>query len=157
MTAKTHAGRTKPRGSTSALALLESARLGLQRCNNDPSAASRLVTSQLAALRTAAAIVAARSDPRTTPLNEGPQSLWDLLPEVAPALSEWAVYFAVSPRPRQRAVWAWWHRAALRREADEFLRNAEAFFALAASTLGVAETPGVVTPLPKSAPSSPEW
>jgi hypothetical protein len=153
MPAKTRADRTKSRVPTSALALLESARLGLEGCQNDPSAVSRLVASQLAALRTAAAVVAARSDPRTTPRNEGPQSVWDLLPSVAPAFSEWAAYFAVNPSHRRETIRARWHRASLRREADEFLRNAETFFALAADTLGVAEVLRVVTPLPDSTPN----
>jgi hypothetical protein len=152
MAAKTHADltkpadRTKPRVPQSALALLESARLGLQRCGNDPSPASRLVESQLAALRTAAAVVTARSDPSTISSNEGPHSLWDILPDAAPALCEWARYFAVSPKRRGGRALAWWHRASLRREADEFQLNVEKFFALALDTLGVAEAFGVVTP-----------
>lgn len=140
------AGRTKPRVPASALALLESARLGLQRCGNDPSPATRLVESQLAALRTAAAVVAVRSDPRTISSNEGPRSLWDVLPDVAPGLCEWARYFAVSPKRRGGRALAWWHRASLRREADEFQLNVEKFFALAVDALGVAEEFGVVTP-----------
>src|SRR3974390_1765462 len=90
ITTKTHVGLTRPTVPPSALALLESARRGLEAGKHDPSASSRLVTSQLAALRTAAAVVAAGSDPRTAPRNKGPQNIWDLLPGMAPTLSEWA-------------------------------------------------------------------
>lgn len=156
MPAKTHADRTKAETSPSALALLESARRGLKECENKPSAVSILLTCQLAVLRTAAAVLAAGSDPRTVPSIAGPQNIWDLLPGAAPALSPWATYFAVRPRPEHRGIWAWWHRAARRREADEFLRNAELFFALAADTLGAAEKLGLETPLPASTPRIPK-
>jgi SAV_6107-like HEPN len=136
---KMHAGQAKSKVPPSALALLESARCGLAAGKEDPSAASRYVASQLAAMRTAAAVVTARSDPRTAARRKGPQSVWDLLREAEPSLSGWAAYFSASAQPRPRA--ATWprppRRIALRRKANAILRNAETFLSLAEDTLGV--------------------
>jgi SAV_6107-like HEPN len=133
-----HAGQAKSEVPPSALALLESARRGLAAGRKEPSAINRYVASQLAAMRTAAAVVAARSDPRTAIRRNGQQSVWDLLPEVEPSLSRWAAYFSASPKPRPRAAWPRRpHRITFRRKANTLLRNAETFLALAEDTLGV--------------------
>ena len=65
-----------------------------------------------------------------------PQSVWELLPRVEPALSEWAAFFAAGAGKRAAAE-AGLPRAVSPREADELLRDAETFLSLVESALGV--------------------
>src|SRR5579863_1738852 len=74
------------------LSMLRSARRGLDEAADETSPGARYVTAHLAALRAAAAVVAARGEPRTR--RRKPHSVWELLPQVEPALTEWAAYFA---------------------------------------------------------------
>jgi hypothetical protein len=62
--------------------------------------------------------------------------VWALLPRVEPALQEWAAFFAAGAGKRAAAE-AGLTRAISRREADELLRDAEAFVSLAEGTLGL--------------------
>ena len=80
-------GRARCRVAPSALALLESARHGLVGAADESSPGGRYVAAHLAALRAAAAIVAARPAPGTGRRRRGPSSVWELLPRVEPALS----------------------------------------------------------------------
>src|SRR6266550_3882275 len=89
----------------------------------------------------AAAVVAARGEPRTR--RRKPHSVWELLPQVEPALTEWAAYFAAGAGKRAAAE-AGLPRAASAREADDLLRDAETFLSLAETALGVE----VQSPLP---------
>jgi hypothetical protein len=127
--------RVPCRVAPSALALLESARQGLAAAEVDPSVGGRYVGAHLAALRAAAAIVAARAEP-TPPRRKRPQSVWELLPKVEPSLSEWAAFFAAGAGKRAAAE-AGLPRAVSGREADELLRDAATFVSLAESALGV--------------------
>jgi SAV_6107-like HEPN len=137
--------RVRCRVAPSALALLESARQGLVSAENDPSAGGRYVGAHLAALRAAAALVAARAEP-APPRRRRPQSVWEMLPRVEPTLSEWAAFFAAGAGKRAAAE-AGLPRAVSSREADELLRDATTFVSLAESALGVAAQ----APLPLSA------
>src|SRR5580704_13737128 len=92
-------------------------------------------------LSAAAAVVAARGEPKTR--RRKPHSVWDLLPQVEPALTEWAAYFAAGAGKRAAAE-AGLPRAASAREADDLLRDAETFLSLAETALGVE----VQSPLP---------
>src|ERR1022692_1949496 len=74
--------------SSSALAMLASARQGLAGAEDEGSAGGRYVAAHLAALRAAAAVVAARAEPAPSARRKRPQSVWELLPRVEPALSE---------------------------------------------------------------------
>lgn len=123
------------RVAPSALALLESARQGLVAAESDVSPGGRYVGAHLAALRAAAAIVAARAEP-VTPRRRRPASVWELLPRVEPTLSEWAAFFAAGAGKRAAAE-AGLPRAVSGREADELLRDASTFVSLAESALGV--------------------
>jgi hypothetical protein len=136
--------RLRCRIAPSALALLESARQGLASAEDDTSVGGRYVGAHLAALRAAAAIVAARAEP-TGPRRKRPQSVWELLPRVEPALSEWAAFFAAGAGKRAAAE-AGLPRAVSGREADELLRDAATFVSLAESALGVSSQP--LLPLP---------
>ena len=98
------------------------------------------MAAHLAALRAAAAVVAAKADPGATTRRRKPLSVWELLPKVAPALSEWAAYFAAGAAKRAAAE-AGLPRAVSAREADDLLRDAEVFLSLAEDALGVAAQP----------------
>jgi hypothetical protein len=133
--------RVRCRVAPSALALLESARQGLVSADAEMSAGSRYVGAHLAALRAAAAIVAARAEP-APPRRRRPQSVWELLPRVEPTLSEWAAFFAAGAGKRAAAE-AGLPRAVSGREADELLRDAATFVALAENALGVTAQPAL--------------
>jgi hypothetical protein len=128
--------RPRCRVAPSALALLSSARQGLAGAEDEGSAGGRYVAAHLAALRAAAAVVAARAEPATSTRRKRPQSVWELLPRVEPALSEWAAFFAAGAGKRAAAE-AGLPCAVTLREADDLLRDAETFLSLAESTLGV--------------------
>jgi hypothetical protein len=103
--------------------------------------AERYAAAHLAALRTAAAVLAARTV--DDQMRRGPRNAWVLLARVAPELGEWATFFAAASRRRLAAQSG--HPGAISaREADDLLRDAETFLALVASTLGV----GLQTTLP---------
>jgi SAV_6107-like HEPN len=123
------------RVAPSALALLESARHGLSAADDELTAGARYVGAHLAALRAAAAVVAARAEPPGS-RRRRPQSVWELLPKVEPALREWAAFFAASAAKRAAAE-AGLPRAVSPREADELLRDAGTFVSLAEGALGV--------------------
>ncbi len=142
MNASAQAAQDRPRCrvAPSALALLESARCGLAAGESEPSAGARYVAAHLAALRAAAAVVAARAEPGTTGRRKRPQSVWELLPRVEPALQEWAAFFAAGAAKRAAAE-AGLPRAVSVHEADDLLRDAETFLSLAENALGVQAQP----------------
>jgi SAV_6107-like HEPN len=130
-----HPDRSRCRIAPSALALLESARQGLASAECDMTAGGRYACAHLAALRAAAAIVAARAEP-APPRRRRPASVWELLPRVEPTLSEWAAFFAAGASKRAAAE-AGLPRAVSAREAEELLRDAGTFVSLAETALGV--------------------
>ena len=123
----------RPPVSTAARMLLERSRGGLLQACAARTAGERYVTAHLAALRSAAAMLAVRSRPggRT-----GPRSVWDVLPRIAPEMSEWAAFFA-STASRRAAIEAGRTGVVTAREADDLLRDAEAFHHLVESALGL--------------------
>src|ERR1700726_4227327 len=70
--------RQQARIASSALALMESARHGLAAAEDEVSPGARYVSAHLAALRAAAAVVAARAEPAGG-RRRRPQSVWELL------------------------------------------------------------------------------
>ncbi len=128
--------RAPVRLAPTALALLESARHGLVNAADETSAGGRYVAAHLAALRAAAAVVAARPAPGTGLRRKAPRSVWELLPRVEPALAEWAAFFAAGAGKRAAAE-AGLPRAVSAREADDLLRDAETFLSLAEEALGL--------------------
>jgi hypothetical protein len=129
-------GRARCRIAPTALALLESARHGLAGAVDETNAGGRYVAAHLAALRAAAAVVAARPAPGAGRRRKTPPSVWELLPRVEPALAEWAAFFAAGAGKRAAAE-AGLPRAVSWREADDLLRDAETFLSLAEEALGV--------------------
>jgi hypothetical protein len=78
-----------------ALDLLAQARAGLDEATVLETPNERYATAHLAALRTAAAVLAARGRPETTPRRRTRiRSAWEVLPEIAPELTEWSALFA---------------------------------------------------------------
>jgi len=136
-------GQTRRKMAPSAMALLESARSGLADAVDETSPAGRYVAAHLAALRAAAAVVAVRGEPSSGSRRRRPRSVWELLPQVEPALAEWAAFFAAGASKRAAAE-AGLSRAATAREADDLLRDAEIFLSIVETALGV---PGQ-SPLP---------
>ena len=99
----------------------------------------RFARAHLAALRAAAAVLAARARPRSG-RSARLRSAWVLLAEVAPELAEWAQFFAAGAGKRAAAE-AGLRGAVTEREADDLVRDAEAFLARVARLLGVPHQP----------------
>lgn len=105
--------------------LLTLARAGLAEAAQTRSDGLRYAGAHLAALRAAAAILAARATPARRRSLAVP-SVWAMLPEVAPEFTEWAVYFADGASKRA-AVEAGIPRVVTAAEADGMVRSAETF------------------------------
>src|SRR5674536_267604 len=129
--ARGQAASAKPVGASpaagrSAATLLGAARRGLVEAAGLTRAPERYATAHLAALRAAAAVLAARVQPdRPGPRRSRPTSVWVLLPAIAPELGERAAFFAAGAAKRAAAE-AGLPRAVSDREADDLLRNASA-------------------------------
>lgn len=113
--------------------LIAQARTGLAEAAVAVVPADRYVDAHLAALRAAAAVLAAKARPRAA---RGPRSVWALLPQVAPQLTEWAAFFAASAGKRAAAE-AGLPRAVTPRDADDLLRQSEAFLAVVCGVIGM--------------------
>jgi hypothetical protein len=122
--------------SPTVLNLLETARRGLAEAGAEADPGTRYICAHLAALRAAAAIVAARGEPGTGARRRRPRSVWELLPQVEPALTEWAAFFAASAAKRAAAE-AGLPRAATAGEAEDLLRDVATFLTVAERALGV--------------------
>ncbi|MEU2430092.1 SAV_6107 family HEPN domain-containing protein [Streptomyces sp. NPDC007861] len=113
-----------------AVDLLTQARAGLEEAATLDSSNERYATAHLAALRTAAAVLAVRGRPETSPRRRARiRSAWEVLPETAPELTEWSALFASGARRRARAE-AGIQGAASARDADDLLRDAAMFLRL---------------------------
>lgn len=113
-----------------ALDLLAKARAGLDEAAALDVPNERYATAHLAALRTAAAVLAARGRPERDPRRRARiRSTWEVLPEIAPELTEWSALFASGAARRARAE-AGITGAASRRDADDLLRDAAMFLRL---------------------------
>ncbi len=104
--------------------LIAAAVRGLHDAAMAPSPAGRYAAAHLAALRAAAAVLAARARPSKS--RGRLRSVWVLLPGVAPELIEWAGFFAAGAAKRA-AVDAGLDHVVSRREADDLLRDTETF------------------------------
>jgi len=144
----------------SATELLAAARRGLLEAAAADRPGERYAAAHLSALRSAAAVLAARAQPTpgSTPLRSSgrgpgagparaggrmqgrPTSAWVLLSTVAPELGEWAAFFAAGAAKRAAAE-AGLPRAVSTREADDLLRDAETFLAVVETTLGLVHQP----------------
>ena len=152
-----HTGLTgrRPPVAAACLDLIDRSRGSLLLACRAGDSAERYLESHLGALRAAAALLAVRS---TATGRSRPRSVWDVLPLVAPELSEWAAFFAGSARRRvviQRGG------APTPREADDLLRQAEVFLEIVQDLIGVPRAeplPDYIAPVtayPSPATSSP--
>lgn len=116
--------------------LLVLARRGLAEAAQTPADGLRFATAHLAALRAAAAMLAARARPAPGGRRGRLTSVWSLLVLVAPEFGEWAGYFAAGATKRAAAE-AGIPRVVSGREADDLLRAAEQFVALVEVALGL--------------------
>ncbi|MFI9598774.1 SAV_6107 family HEPN domain-containing protein [Streptomyces sp. NPDC004069] len=113
-----------------ALGLLAQARAGLEEATTLRTPNERYATAHLAALRTAAAVLAARGRPDPTPHRRARiRSAWEVLPEMAPELAEWSALFAAGAARRARAE-AGIRGAAGPRDADDLIRDVAMFIRL---------------------------
>jgi hypothetical protein len=137
--------RRSPGGRTghAVLDLLDQARGCLAEAASATTAGQRYAAAHLAALRAGAAVLAARSRSgpggapgSRRPRSRGPRSVWVVLADLAPELGEWAGYFAAGAGKRAAAE-AGLPRAVTGREADDLLRDTDAFLALVSAMLGL--------------------
>jgi hypothetical protein len=98
----------------------------------------RYATAHLAALRGAAAVLAARTRPE--PGRRRPRSAWVLIGQVAPELAEWAAFFAAGAAKRAAAEAGLSH-AVTEREADDLVRDATTFLGVVETTISRAVPP----------------
>jgi hypothetical protein len=129
----------------SASQLLTLARRGLDDAATQPVDGLRYATAHLAGLRAAAAVVAARAKPVPSPRSKL-TSVWDLLSIVAPALGEWAAYFAASAAKRVAAE-AGIPRVVSAQEADDLVQAAATFIAIVERALGHLAMPALLDDL----------
>ena len=104
---------------------------------------TRYACAHVAALRAAAALLAARAHPAAPARRRRQKNAWVLLAEVAPELTEWAQFFAGGAAKRAAAE-AGSTRAVTEREADDLVRDADRFLAVVERSLGL--VPHVTTP-----------
>ncbi|WP_128376068.1 SAV_6107 family HEPN domain-containing protein [Streptomyces cavernae] len=113
-----------------ALDLLAQARAGLDEAAVLETPNEQYATAHLAALRTAAAVLAARGRPEPTARRRAKiRSAWEVLPEIAPELAEWSALFAAGATRRARAE-AGIRGAASSRDADDLIRDVAMFLRL---------------------------
>lgn len=97
--------------------------------------AERYACAHVAALRAAAALLAARARPQPARRRQQ-KNAWVLLADVAPELGEWAAFFAAGAAKRAAAE-SGSTRAVSEREADDLVRDADRFLAVIEQALGL--------------------
>lgn len=136
--------RSRPPAGHPTLDLLEHARSCLAEAAAATTPNERFAAAHLAALRAAAAVLAARAQPAvrgpggrpTRRRGHGPRNVWELLPAIAPELTEWAAFFGANAN-RRAAAQAGLRGAVGARQADDLLRDAETFLGLVCVLLGM--------------------
>jgi hypothetical protein len=134
--------------------LLLAARHSLDEAATTTLPSQRYATAHLAALRSAAAMLAARAKPaslsdqgRAVGAGRGrhrARPARALLIDVAPEMTEWAGFFAAGAAKRAAAE-AGITGAVTAREADDLVRDSETFLALVETTIGIAHQPPLST------------
>ncbi|WP_165989878.1 SAV_6107 family HEPN domain-containing protein [Streptomyces sp. YIM 98790] len=116
--------------SPAALDLLTQAERSLDEAGECTDIGDAYVAAHLCALRTAAAVLAARGRPESSPrARRRIRPVWEVLPEVAPELGEWSTLFAASAVRRAR-VEAGIRGVVTRRDSDDLVRAAGMFLRL---------------------------
>jgi hypothetical protein len=122
--------RSAPPVPQAARDLLSDATRGLGTAMAATTVADRYAAAHLAALRAAAAVLAARA----RPVRGRRGSAWELISKVAPEFAEWAAFFAAGSAKRQAAE-AGIQRLVSPREADDMVRQVAAFLDLVEDSL----------------------
>ncbi|NDL56339.1 hypothetical protein F7O44_04555 [Phytoactinopolyspora sp. XMNu-373] len=126
------------------LDLVDQARSCLAEAATASTVNDRFAAAHLGALRAAAAVLAARAHPAARRTRNGsgrrrghgPRNVWELLPAVAPELTEWAAFFAAKAGQRAAAL-AGLPAAVSPREADDLMRETETFLGVVCVLLGL--------------------
>lgn len=113
--------------------LLAASRRSLTEASLATTAHERYAAAHLAALRAAAAVLAARGRPSGT--RSRVVSAWVLLARRAPELAEWATFFAAGARKRASAEVG--IACVTAREADDLIRDSGTFLSRVCDLLGV--------------------
>ncbi|WP_407111677.1 SAV_6107 family HEPN domain-containing protein [Streptomyces sp. DSM 116494] len=124
----TSGGADRATYAPAAADLLHQARQGIRKARTGTSN-ERFTEAHLAALRTAAAVLATRGRPETTRKRGRIRSAWEVLPEIAPELSSWAELFGAQAKHRARAE-AGITGAVSSRDAQDLVRDADMFLRL---------------------------
>ena len=119
--------------------LITASRQGLADAEGARVVGERYALAHLAALRAAAAVLAARTRPQNR--RGRPVSAWRLLTEVAPELSEWSAFFAAGAGKRAAAEAG--RPVVSQREADDLIRDAEQFLLAVLALLGLVQQPSL--------------
>ncbi len=134
-------------------AYLERAASSLREAITSTDIGMRYAHAHVAALRTTAALLAARARPAAPGVRRRPQrNAWVLLAEVAPEFTEWAMFFSAGAAKRAAAE-AGSRRAVTEREADDLVRDADRFLGLVEESLGLARHVPVPAHLPVELPA----
>lgn len=116
--------------------LIALARHGIAEALQTRTDGMRYAAAHLAALRAAAAVLAARAVPASPGRRSRVTSVWRLLVIVAPELAEWAAFFAAGATKRAAAE-AGIPRVVTTREADDLTRASEQFIGVVEIALGL--------------------
>ncbi|GGQ17381.1 SAV_6107 family HEPN domain-containing protein [Streptomyces roseolilacinus] len=136
-----------------ALDLLAQAHAGLAEATTLGDPNERYARAHLAALRTAAAVLAVRGRPEEA-RQRGRRRIrtaWEILTETTPELAEWSALFAAGADRRARAE-AGIRGAATARDADDLVRDVAMFLRLVERLLGLRPEPR-----PSTAPEAIGW
>ena len=117
---------------TAPTVLLDLAHRGLSEAARTTAPGERYALAHLAALRSAAAVLACRTQPLAQ--RSKPRPVWALLAQVAPEMAEWAAFFAAGAAKRAAAE-SGMAGVVSPREADDLLRDAQSFLAVVETTL----------------------
>jgi hypothetical protein len=145
---------SRARVAPAVLRRLVAARRALAEAEQARDPGERYAAAHLAALRAAAAVLAAaeiqaaqaRPVPDRGHRRTRPTSVWTLLTRAAPELGEWAAYFAAGADKRIAAQ-AGMRGAVTVREADDLLRDAGLFIDIVANRLGATTDAQAMLPL----------
>ncbi|MFC4059819.1 SAV_6107 family HEPN domain-containing protein [Planomonospora corallina] len=130
-----------PRLSPTVRARLGDARDFLEEAAAAHTSPARYVAAHLAALRAAAAVLAARPRPMDG-RRRRLRSAWELLPEAEPRLAEWAPYFEASAA-RRASIEAGMTHSVSARDAEELISEAERFVVTVEEMLGLPAQPAL--------------
>lgn len=130
-------GTCGPGDPIAARELLAAAHRSLVEALAADTSCERYIAAHLAALRAAAALLAARGRPDAR--RRRVRSVWAVLPGVAPEFTEWCDFFASGARKRAFAEAG--VRCVSSREADDLVRDVGDFLARVAAALGLPHQP----------------